>query len=124
MSQEVTQQEIISMEGYEDIANPLKSDCWALGDALVAQHSSVSYIPEVGWLFIIENAGQFDFEKMATAVKENLISLDLLLARKQIANNTKMFISFKVILADDYILVFNAEDLSNTEKWKVYKGER
>lgn len=118
----VLSQEATVIEGYSEVNRLLGSDCFALKEALLAKSAAMSYIPNVGWLFVVENAGKFSFERMATAVQDNLISLDLLIARKQITGSAKIIVSFKVQLGDDYILVFHAKDLNDVNKWKIYKG--
>lgn len=117
-------QEATVIEGYSEVNRLLGSDCFALKEALLAKSAATSYIPNVGWLFVVENAGKFNFERMATAVQGNLISLDLLIARKQIMGSAKIIVSFKVQFGDDYILVFHAKDLNDVNKWKVYKGSQ
>lgn len=114
-------EKIINIKDYELKKSAFVGDCYGLKDALSARYVSPSYIPDVGWVISVDGAGQFNFDKMATAIQNQLwFSLDLEVGA--VKKETKIFVSFKLIAGDDYILVFKAEDLNNVENWKVYRG--
>jgi len=114
-------EKIINIKDYELKKSAFVGDCYGLKDALSARYVSASYIPNVGWLISVEGAGQFNFDKMTTAIQNQLeFSLDLEVG--VVEKETKIFVSFKLSFGDDYILIFNAGDLDNVENWKIYKG--
>ena len=116
-------EKIINIKDYELKKSAFVGDCYGLKDALSARYVSPSYIPDVGWLISVDGAGQFNFDKMTTAIQNQLwFSLDLEVG--VVEKGTKIFVSFKLIAGDDYILIFNAGDLDNVENWKIYKGGR
>ena len=116
-------EKIINVKDYELKKSAFVGDCYGLKDALGARYVSPSYIPDVGWLISVDGAGQFNFDKMAVAIQNQLwFSLDLEVGA--VEKETKIFVSFKLTFGDDYILVFNAGDLDNVEKWKIYRVDK
>lgn len=112
---------IINIEDYELKKSAFVGDCSGLKNALAARYVSPSYIPDIGWLISVDGAGQFNFDKMATIIQDQLwFSLDPEV--RAVEKGTKIFVAFKLIAGDDYILVFNAGDLNNVENWGVYRG--
>jgi len=121
LAQEAADEKIININDYGLKKSYFTSDCYFLKDALCAEHVNASYIPNVGWLINVEEAGQFNFDKMKTAIQDQFIfSLDL--ENGVVKRGTKIFVFFEVFDGDDYILAFNAEDLDNVDNWKIYKG--
>ncbi len=116
-------EKVINIGDYGSKNNSFTRDCYFLKDTLGAGHVNASYIPNVGWLISVEEAGQFNFDKMTTAIQD-LSRFSLGLETGVVKRETKIFVSFEVLGEADYILVFNAEDLNNVENWKIYKGDK
>jgi len=70
-------EKVINIEDYGSKNNSFTSDCYFLKDTLGAGHINASYLPNVGWLVSVEEAGQFNFDKMTTAIQDQFrFSLD------------------------------------------------
>lgn len=111
------------IENYSSINGYLETDALILHDNLGAQEYALSYVPEYGWLFIVKNYGQYNFEEVASAIQRSLESVELLILQDRLDPDTKLTVALKLDLATDHFITFKAENLQDTDKWTVYRRE-
>lgn len=113
---------ISELEDYSSVNSYLETGAMILHDNLSAEDYALSYVPKSGWVFIIKNYGQFGFERVSSAIKGSLESVELLVLQDKLKPSAKLTISLKLDLAEDYLITFQAKDLEDTSKWAVYQG--
>ena len=114
---------INEIENYSNVNSYLETDALVLHDNLGAQDYSLSYVPQFGWVFIVKNYGQYNFQRVSSAIKRSLESVELLILQDRLAPDTKLTIVLKLDLAPDHFITFKAKNLENSDKWTVYRGQ-
>jgi len=112
------------IENYSSINGYLETDALVLHDNLGAQDYSLSYVPEYGWVFIVKNYGQYNFQKVSLAIQRSFESVKLLILQDRLDPNTMLTVALKLDLAADHFITFKAKNLQDTDKWTIYRGNR
>lgn len=112
------------VENYSSVHGYLETDALILHDNLGAQEYALSYVPEYGWLFIVKNYGQYNFQKVSSAIQRSFESVELLIIQDRLDPDTKFTVALKLDIAADLFITFKAKNLQDTDKWTIYRGNR